>query len=148
MTVLELIFGKTHKREIAAPPRGVRFTKVRPREGQIPVRAWVADKAGTVRKPNGPLYYQRGDYLVEHNSEDIGVVRREVFDKSYRAVGSGEYVKRTDIELRYFTLPYDAVILTDEGPQEAKAGDWIMHGLVGEIWPIDADKARQKYEPV
>jgi hypothetical protein len=148
MTMLELIFGKTHKREITTPPRGVKFHEVRPREDQRPVRAWVADRDGDVRKPDGVLHYARGDYLVEHSAEDIAVVRKEVFDKMYRPIGGGEYVKRSDIVLRYFTLSHDVIVQTDEGPHEARAGDWIMCGLAGEIWPVDAEKAREKYERI
>jgi hypothetical protein len=30
----------------------------------------------------------------------------------------------------------------------AEAGDWVMQGVAGELWPVPAAKALSKYEPI
>jgi hypothetical protein len=57
-------------------------------------------------------------------------------------------VKRPDLVLRYFTLNRAIMVATLEGPQRAAAGDWIIEGVAGELWPVPRDKALTKYEPV
>lgn len=41
-----------------------------------------------------------------------------------------------------------AFIPTLEGVMEAKPGDWIIQGLIGEIYPCKDEVFRMKYEPI
>lgn len=40
------------------------------------------------------------------------------------------------------------IIHTLEGQMEAKLGDWIIKGIVGEIYPCKPDIFEKTYEPV
>ncbi|MEQ1812792.1 MAG: hypothetical protein ABL889_22890, partial [Terricaulis sp.] len=71
----------------------------------------------------------------------------DIFERTYRKRIFGGYEKRPDVVYRYFTLPRAAIVQTPEGPQRAEPGDWIMQGVVGELWPVRPDEAASKYAP-
>lgn len=87
------------------------------------------------------------DYIIDYGGGDRAVVRGDVFELTYARNSDGGYVKRPDIVLRYFTLNRPVMVETLEGPQRAAAGDWIMQGVAGELWPVPVKKALAKYEP-
>jgi hypothetical protein len=37
---------------------------------------------------------------------------------------------------------------TLEGYERANAGDWVVRGVLGELWPVSPQEAAQLYEPV
>jgi hypothetical protein len=39
------------------------------------------------------------------------------------------------------------MVHTLEGDQKAAAGDWIVQGVTGELWPVPREKALKKYDP-
>ncbi len=96
------------------------------------------------------MLHARGgqDYIIEYHDGDHAVVRADIFEQTYQPLGDNLYRKRADIVHRYFTLKRRALIETLEGVQEAEAGDWIMQGVAGELWPVPRAKALKKYEPV
>jgi hypothetical protein len=71
-----------------------------------------------------------------------------MFERTYERQRDGTYAKRRDLEYRYFTLPYPCVVQTREGEQRAAAGDWIMQGLEGELWPLSPEQGRRLYAPL
>ena len=149
MGLLQSIFGKRSRSldVIASPPRGVRWRRVRPKP-QPPVRAWRAEADCTVETGQGTLRARGGaDYIVDYGGGDRAVVRADIFERTYARAGDGCYTKRSDIVLRYFTLDHPVMVETLEGPQRAAAGDWIVEGAVGELWPAPREKALAKYEP-
>jgi hypothetical protein len=94
------------------------------------------------------LRYRAGQhYIVEQKGGERSIVSRAVFERTYRARPDGSYEKRPEIEYRYFTLPYEAIIATPEGRQRAAAGDWIMQGVEGELWPLTPDRGAEIYAP-
>jgi hypothetical protein len=130
---------------IDRPPAGVWWREVRPRQNGG-VRAAKATRDGVLATERGDQRYRAGQhYLVKHTNGDEFVVRADVFEATYRPMGDGRFAKRTDIVLRYFTLDRPVTVRTLEGPERAEAGDWIMEGVLGELWPIDATKARGLY---
>lgn len=132
---------------IDRPPRGVKWRRVRPRASP-PVSARRAETDCTVETGQGRLKARGGkDYIIAYGDGAHGVVRGDIFDRTYRPLGDGRYVKRTDIVLRCFILDQPAMIETLEGPQRAEAGDWIMQGVAGELWPAPRESALSKYEP-
>ena len=134
---------------ISAPPRIAELTPVRPRADAALVRAWRARRDGEVRAAVGVLHYRAGrDYVVEYAPSEFGVVREDIFHRLYRPAGVDRYEKRTDVVLHYFTLPHAVRVRTLEGIQDAAAGDWIMQGPAGELWPVKPEKALRKYEAV
>jgi hypothetical protein len=151
MNLVNLIFGERPQqaRTISSPPRDVEWREARPRPDNTSVRAWRAEADHTIRTNQGVLRAGGGqDYIIEYDDGDHAVVRADIFERTYEALGGGLYRKRADIVLRYFTLKRPAAVETLEGVQEAKPGDWIMQGVAGELWPVPREKALEKYEPV
>jgi hypothetical protein len=133
---------------ISSAPSGVKWRFVRPKSDAHPVRAELAQADGELPSQQGALSYKKGEhYIVEYGDEDRAPVRRTIFERTYRQRADGRYEKRSDVVLRYFTLPYPAMIETLEGVRRAEPRDWIMVGVVGEMWPISPDEARRKYKP-
>jgi len=133
---------------IDTPPRGVKWRLVKPRRTQDPVRAWRAESDCELRTEAGNMRARGGaDYVVATRDNSRVIVRGDIFERSYEPLGGGLYRKRDDIVLRALTLTRPAIVHTLEGPQEAQAGDWLMLGIAGEIWPVPAAEAREKYDP-
>jgi hypothetical protein len=151
MNVMRALFGSapasSRAAPLEAPPSGVRLRKVRPKPAPAK-RAWLAEDDCLVDTEHGKLRARAGkDYILAHGPVDHSVIRRDIFEATYEPLGGGLYRKRTDVILRYFTLKRRVVVQTLEGAQVARPGDWIMQGVKGELWPVSAEKAREKYEP-
>jgi hypothetical protein len=151
MQLVELIFGKSPSRRsvtLRHAPRGVHWRRIRPRGAEC-VRAHIAEADHVIISGHGTLHASAGDdVIVKHEDGERAVVRRDIFDRTYESIGGGLYRKREDVVLRYFTLNRPALIETMEGPQRAEAGDWIIEGVAGELWPVARAKALEKYEPL
>ncbi len=150
MTLTELLFGRrpdeSGLKVIKSAPRGAVLKAVTTRPGGPEIRAEKAIRDGLVETGGGKLSYRAGkDYVVEHESGGRAVVRADIFEKLYRPLGAGRYAKRDDVVLHYFTLPRPVLVRTLEGLQRANAGDWIMKGVAGELWPVPASDAGEKY---
>lgn len=150
MQLVDLIFGKSPSRRIVLrrAPSNVRWRRIRPRTAN-PVRAHVAEADHRIQTSGGELHAEGGvDVIVENDEGGASVVRRDIFDRTYEALGGGLYQKRADVVLRYFTLPHAALIETLEGERRAAPGDWIIEGVTGELWPVPRRTALEKYEPL
>ncbi|GAM99499.1 hypothetical protein U91I_03153 [alpha proteobacterium U9-1i] len=154
MTLFELIFGRRPKAirphdlaTIETPPENADWRAVRPRRlGRV--SAELAREDGAMETEHGTLSYSAGEhYIVTSRDNAKSVVRKDIFEKTYRKRLTGGYEKRPDVIYRYFTLDRPAMIKTPEGPQRAEPGDWIMQGVVGEMWPVSAQEAERKYAP-
>lgn len=151
MWLVDFIFGArpSPRLSLDAPPDDANWRNVRPRSDGKPVRAWVAEADHVISTPSGQMNVEGGaDMIVAHEKDDRAVVRRDIFDRTYEAIGGGLYRKRDDLVLRYFTLDRPVIVETLEGPQSAVPGDWIMQGVSGELWPVPRHKAKEKYRPV
>jgi hypothetical protein len=132
---------------IATAPKGVTWTQVTARAQGRTVRAKLARRHGRLRTRRGVLAYAPGrHYIVDYGHGDRAVARRDIFERVYQDVGGGKFEKRPEIVYRYFTLPYDVTVNTAEGPELAKAGDWIMEGVEAELYPISPDRGREIYQ--
>jgi len=148
MNLVHLVLGERPKPHITEAPTHAKWTFIRPRDDQFSVRARRAEADCTIETSHGRLSARGGqDFIVTHGPDDHSVVKPDIFERTYEPLGGGLYRKRTDVTLRYFTLKHPAVIRTLEGDQQARAGDWIVEGVAGELWPVPPDKAREKYEP-
>lgn len=128
-----------------APP-GACWSAVRPRASQDRVRAELARSTGYIETHRGKLRYQAGKhYIVHYGPGDRAPVRRAIFERTYRRRDDGLYEKRSDIVLRYFTLPYAVIVESMEGAEIAQPGDWIVEGVTGELWPVAPHVGEQKY---
>jgi hypothetical protein len=152
MNLDEVIFGARPFTQapliIRTAPRHARWQEVRVKPDRERVRARRAEGDHEVKTAQGKLHARGGDYVVTYETGDHGVIRPDIFEKTYEPDGIGRYKKRSDIVLRYFTLERPALIHTLEGEQRAEPGDWIMQGVAGELWPVSQEKALQKYDPL
>lgn len=58
---------------------------------------------------------------------------------------SGLYRKRHLTRAMHMARPFSVETL--EGTMKGKAGDWLMIGVKGEMYPCDADIFERTYEP-
>lgn len=149
--MLDILFGgRRHGQAdmIDTPPADAEWRNVRPKPTPA-VRARLAEADCEVETGNGRLFARGGeDYIISYGAEERSVVRGDIFERTYEPLGGGLFRKRTDVVFRCFTLKHDATINTLEGPQRAEAGDWVIQGVAGELWPVPRDKALEKYETV
>ena len=154
MDFVDLVIGRPPRKwptlpatVMTAPPQGVTWTQVTARTVGRTVRARLAKRHGRLRTRRGLATYAPGrHYIVDYGHGDRPVARRDTFERVYRDVGGGKYEKRPEIVYRYFTLPYDVTVSTFEGPEIAKAGDWIMEGVDGELYPMTPERGREIYQ--
>ena len=89
------------------------------------------------------------DYIIAYGRGDHAVVRGDIFERTYEPLGGGLYRKRTDMccaTSRWIAPVHRA--RRWKARSAPRAGDWIMQGVAGELWPVPRDKALEKYEPV
>lgn len=155
MNLADLLLGRTPRSKASAQPEtiitkappGVTWIQVSSTAKPRTVRARLTKRYGRLRTPRGVLAYApRRHYIVEYGHGERAVVRRDIFERIYQFLGGGAYQKRPEIAYRYFTLPYAVTVNTAEGPEVAKAGDWIMEGLDGELYPLNPARGREIYE--
>ncbi len=151
MNLMHAIFGErpvsSRAPGLETPPAGVRMRKVRAKAASAK-RARLCQSDELVDTEHGKLRARAGKhYIIAHGPGDHSVVRRDIFEATYEPVGEELFKKRTDVIFRYFTLKRRVVVQTLEGAQVARPGDWIMQGVKGELWPVSAETAREKYEP-
>ena len=78
----------------------------------------------TYRKWGGEQRCKRGDWLVD-NGGDNYTVDAEVFEKTYRRVNPGTYVKTTPVWAEVATRP--GSVATKEGESQYRAGDYLVY---------------------
>lgn len=142
-----------HARRVAAPhdlPSNTPLRIVRPRGRGEKVLALLAKSDGEVVTEDGVRvpYAAGAHYIVDYPSGARQVVRRDIFEKTYRKVRAGVFRKKTGIRYRAAILRAPAVIATLEGDRAANVGDWVMIGVADEMWPVPAAEAARKYKGV
>ena len=150
MNLSELLFGRRHAAPttLTAPPADANWRSIRPKTGPA-VSARLAESDGLVQSSRGQMRYRAGaDYVVTRADGEQAVVEKSVFERTYRQRDDGKYEKRTDVTYRYFTLTRPVVVATNEGPQRADRGDWIVQGVDGEIWPVTPRRAAEIYDQI
>lgn len=85
------------------------------------------------------------DMVVGEAEGDARPVRRDIFEATYESDGAGRYRKRRDAVVGYYRLDAPRTIQTLEGPVDAKKGDYVLIGAVGEQWPVPPKKFRERY---
>lgn len=85
------------------------------------------------------LYYTAGEHVILGEAEgDPRPVRRDIFEATYEQAEDGRWRKRHDVPVGFWTAEEDGVINAIEGPEPYKAGDVILIGVLGEMWPTKA----------
>ena len=111
------------------------------------MRARLAKRDGVLKTDWGPMRYRAGKHYIIAHGHDRFVVRRDIFERTYRRRVDALYARRTDIVYRYVIVDEPVLVPTLEGLERANAGDWILQGVAGELWPISKEKAQALYAP-
>ncbi|TXH51590.1 MAG: hypothetical protein E6Q97_18110, partial [Desulfurellales bacterium] len=115
-------------------------------DGGTRVSAREATEDGEIETSWAKLQVRAGrDMVVGEEQGDARPVRRDIFEATYEEAEPGQFQKRTDVPVGYYVLDEARTIETLEGPVDAKAGDYVLIGAVGEQWPVRPEKFRERY---
>jgi hypothetical protein len=121
--------------------------KYRKRADQFVVAVQLdLDTAGfTYTKWGAEQRCKKGDWIVD-NDGDIYSVDREVFEKTYRKVNPGIYVKTTPIWAEVTARP--GSVVTKEGESHYQKGDYLVYNNKNgaDAYCISAAKFVSMYE--
>ena len=100
----------------------------------------------TYRKWGADQHCKRGDWLVDNDS-DVYTVDGDVFQRTYRNVGPGKYVKTTPVWAEVATGAGN--VPTKEGRSHYEAGDYLVFNNEdgGDAYCVAAAKFEAMYEP-
>ncbi len=126
-----------------APPR--RFRR-RPDQAVAAVRLQLDTEGLRYRKWGHEQFAKPGDWLVD-NAGDVYTVDADTFARTYRAVGTGAYVKSTPVWARQAAAA--GSVATKEGATAYAAGDWLVSNLEdgSDAYAVSAGKFERLYEP-
>ena len=97
-----------------------------------------------------------GDWLVGRSAEDLYIVTAAVFERIYALDLTGEDVSRRpdarrvvkqDIPVRVVFADKAGALKTREGMVDYAAGDALLTGVDGEMWPVARHLFERKYIP-
>ena len=113
----------------------------------IAVKLDLQTEGFTYRKWGAEQRCKSGDWLVDNNG-DVYTIDSEVFDRTYRKLGPGTYVKTTPIWAERATQA--GSIETKEGRSHYEAGDYLVSNNEDgtDAYCISSDKFEAMYEPV
>lgn len=106
------------------------------------------DTEGLVyRKWGGEQRCKKGDWLVD-NDGDVYTVDGDVFEKTYRRLSPGVYLKATPIWAEQATQ--SGAVKTKEGFSHYQAGDYLVSNDEdgSDAYCISREKFETTYEPV
>jgi hypothetical protein len=118
----------------------------RPDRPVVAVRLLLETAGFDYRKWEAEQHCKAGDWLVD-NAGDVYTVDAESFARTYRAVGTGIYVKSAPV----WAERADAAgsVMTREGSTHYEAGDWVVSNSEdgSDNYAISAAKFEDLYEP-
>ena len=111
-------------------------------------RKWGAEqrcKSGDLIFDGSPGDLKSGDWVLD-NKGDFYSVDKDVFERTYRQVKPGYYVKSTPIWAEVATLA--GSVITKEGKSHYQAGDYLVSNNEDgtDAYCISADKFESMYE--
>ncbi len=114
-------------------------------EAVVAVPLAVDTDGFTYRKWGGTQRCKAGDWIVS-NGGDVYTVDRQTFERTYRQVGAGTYVKVTPV---WAEVAREAgCVQTKEGVTHYRSGDYLVfneqHG--GDAYAVSAEKFEAMYE--
>lgn len=108
------------------------------------VRARRLERESGWTTPSGStLRAAAGDWELTDGTR-TWTVASDIFAKTYTEVAPGVYRKTGRVQA--VRLNEDAVIPTLEGESVARAGDWVVRGVNGEVWPVPAEEFAEAYD--
>jgi len=112
----------------------------------VAVRLQLDTEGFDYRKWDDRQHCKAGDWIVDSEG-DVYTVDATTFERTYKAVGTGTYVKTTPI----WGEPAAASgsVKTQEGQTHYDAGDFVVSNNEdgSDAWAIRAEKFRELYEP-
>lgn len=87
---------------------------------------------------------QPGDWAVIDDSGQERSITPESFTASYELIERNRYRRKGVFRARQAQV--QETISTDEGDAVAQAGDWIVEGVHGEIWPVPKERFEATYQ--
>jgi hypothetical protein len=117
----------------------------RPDRPVAAVRLALETDGVVYRKWGGEQRAKPGDWIVD-NGGDVYSVDADVFDRTYRQVGTGAYVKATPVWAERATEA--GVVRTKEGSTAYRPGDYLVsnHSDGSDAYAIAAEKFDELYE--
>ena len=127
-------------------PQPLRRFRRRPDQAVAAVRLQLETEGLRYRKWGHEQFAKPGDWLVD-NAGDVYTVDADTFARTYRALGTGAYVKTTPVWARQATAA--GGVATKEGTTAYAAGDWLVsnHGDGSDAYAISAEQFERLYEP-
>ena len=112
----------------------------------VAVKLDLQTEGFTYRKWGAEQRCKSGDWLVDNNG-DVYTIDSEVFDRTYRKLGPGTYVKTTPIWAERATQA--GSVETKEGRSHYEAGDYLVSNNEDgtDAYCISSDKFEAMYEP-
>lgn len=102
-------------------------------------RAWV-----WTTETGDQMQAQPGDWAVIDDSGQERSITPESFTASYELIERNRYRRKGVFRARQAQV--QETISTDEGDAVAQAGDWIVEGVHGEIWPVPKERFEATYQ--
>jgi hypothetical protein len=101
----------------------------------------------TYQKWGGTQTCKAGDWIVS-NGADVYTVDRSTFERTYRSVGSGTYVKTTPVWAEVAGAM--GHVQTKEGVTYYEAGDYLVFNEEqgGDAYAVSSDKFETMYERI
>ena len=103
-------------------PRRRKYVK-RPDQVVVAVQLALETSGFTYEKWGSKQTCKAGDWIVS-NHDEVYTVDCEVFERTYRQVGEGTYLKETPVWAEVATRP--GTVHTKEGVTHDKAGDYLL----------------------
>lgn len=121
-----------------------RYVK-KPHLAVVAVRLDLETDGFTYRKWGGVQACKAGDWLV-NNDGDVYTVDRGTFERTYREVGPGTFVKTTPVWAE--KAGEAGSVRTKEGTTHYRAGDYLVFNEKdgGDAYAVSADKFEAMYE--
>ncbi|HEV8434039.1 MAG TPA: hypothetical protein VGR95_11550 [Thermoanaerobaculia bacterium] len=118
----------------------------RPSESVVAVKLDLDIDGFTYRKWGATQTCKRGDWLVD-NKGDVYTVDGETFARTYRATGSGTYVKTTPVWAEVATAAGD--VPTKEGSTHYEPGDYLVYNEPdgGDGYAVARESFERMYAP-
>jgi hypothetical protein len=118
----------------------------RPDQVVVAVQLALQTSGFTYEKWGSTQTCKAGDWIVS-NLGEVYTVDRAVFERTYRQVGAGTYVKTTPVWAEVATRPGN--VQTKEGVTHYDAGDYLVSNGEdgGDAYAIAADTFQKMYEP-
>jgi hypothetical protein len=108
------------------------------------VTASVVDEAWTWTNAAGEVLHAKpGDWRVSNADGDVWSVAPEIFETTYEQIAANRWRRIGEINAR--PAVEGEVVESLEGPERARAGDWVMEGPAGERWVTSAAHFQANY---